>query len=249
MPKPTEIRVYDPSTRRSWYLDTANPSAEHMTLEQIGHGLRSLQRFGGYTTGPLPVDEHCVRVGRFAEAIVASDDLCSALLGTSKPRPNMAAVRLAGLLHDAPEAITGYGDVLRPAKTPEVSAAEDRAMEAILDLVVSSPTFGPSRGTSVSIGAGRLDPGRADQETQDRIRKMLTECACVVHTADDLALYYEALLWSPGAEGWVARVPERHFPSHMIPSLNATMLPLVDVQGAEWATEVHVAVNELSRNL
>lgn len=144
-------------------------------------------------------------------------------------------VRLAGLLHDAPEAITGYGDVLRPAKTPEVTAAEERAMSAILDLVVSSPTFS-------SMGL----PGEA---TRSEIREMLTGCETVVHAADDLALYYEALLWSPGAPDWVTRVPLRHFPESLLPTLNATLLPLMDVDGADWADEVRAAMGDLSRHV
>jgi hypothetical protein len=67
-----------------------------------------------------------MRVGRFARALVTDGIPCVPALA-------IACADLAGLIHDAPEAMTGLGDVLRPAKTDGHRETEARAYAAVVD--------------------------------------------------------------------------------------------------------------------
>jgi 5'-deoxynucleotidase YfbR-like HD superfamily hydrolase len=221
----TSILVHDPETSRSWYLDTAAPTRDSITLGQLGLGLESIKRFGGYTTRPITVAEHSLRVGRFARTLVSvhSPDWTPLLA---------AAADLAGLIHDTPEAMTGLGDVLRPAKTDGHRETEARAYAAVVDHIVHA-LHRARTGTPLLSGAEVFD-WRAD-----RIRQALAAAAVVVHTADNLALYYEAMLWQPGARDWAP-----HVVSDPIPDV---LLPLVWPRAGEsWAASVRAACNEVA---
>jgi hypothetical protein len=221
----TSILVHDPETSRNWYLDTAAPTRDSITLGQLGFGLESIKRFGGYTTRPITVAEHCMRVGRFARALVTDGIPCVPALA-------IACADLAGLIHAAPEAMTGLGDVLRPAKTDGHRETEARAYAAVVDHLVCLYMHGEVRAPLLS-GAEVFD-GRAD-----RIRQALAAVADVVHTADNLALYYEAMLWHPGARDWAPTVASDPMPD--------VLLPLVWPRAGEsWAAAVRAACNEVA---
>lgn len=82
-------------------LDLLNPSALDIEISDIAHGLARVARWNGQTTGThaFSVAQHCLLV----EKLVG--DL----------RPNLAKpLRLAALLHDAPEYV--IGDLISPFK-------------------------------------------------------------------------------------------------------------------------------------
>jgi hypothetical protein len=213
----TSILVHDPETGRSWYLDTAAPTRTAITLGQLGCGTEAIKRFGGYTTRPITVSEHCMRVGRFTRALVTE-------FSADASPMTVAAAGLAGLIHDAPEAITGRGDVLRPAKTDADREAEERAYAAIVDHL-----FGPT-GPHLWF---------LDQRHTDLVRQALADVADVVHLADNLALYYEAMLWQPGARDWV--------PALIADPMPDIMMPLIWPRAGEcWAAEVRATCAELA---
>jgi 5'-deoxynucleotidase YfbR-like HD superfamily hydrolase len=221
-PTPTSILVRDPETNRSWYLDTAAPTADMVTLGQLGCGLESIRRFCGYTTRPITVAEHSMRVGRFARAL-AESTADTELVYMPGSRLRLAAADLVGLIHDTPEAITGRGDVLRPAKTDADREAEARAYAAIVEHLFSP--LGP---------LWHLSP-----TGMDRVRQALADVAEVVHTADNLALYYEAMLWQPGAADWVPAVVRDPLPD--------VMLPLVwPREGERWSDAVRSTCAEVA---
>lgn len=211
----TSILVHDPDTARSWYLDTAAPTREMVTLAQLGLGMESIRRFGGYTTRPITVAEHCMRVGRIARALVSEFDARATPL-------TIACADLAGLIHDAPEAITGLGDVLRPAKTDAHREAEERALEVIVGHLYVMHL-----------------PGYPARYNLSDFRRILADVADVVHTADNLALYYEAMLWQPCARDWAPKVVADPMPD--------VLLPLVwPRKGEHWSRIVAQACSEVA---
>ncbi len=115
-----------PRKARAWQrmlsgrrLDLLDPSALDVEIEDIAHGLSRVARWNGQTSGEwsYSVAQHCLLVedlvGRFKP---------------SAPRP----LRLAALLHDAPEYV--IGDLITPFKAAvglDYKALEDRLMGAI----------------------------------------------------------------------------------------------------------------------
>jgi 5'-deoxynucleotidase YfbR-like HD superfamily hydrolase len=99
-------------------LDLLNPSPEDIELDDIAHGLARMARWNGQTIGTsiFSVAQHSLLV----EAIVCS-------MGFSDRE-----VRLAALLHDAPEYV--IGDMISPFKATiggEYKAVEHRLLAAI----------------------------------------------------------------------------------------------------------------------
>jgi hypothetical protein len=89
------------------------PTPESISIDAIAYGLARIYRFGGQTSQAYSVAEHCVRVSR-----LLPDRL-----------------KLAGLLHDAHEALSGFGDVASPVKklAPVVKEIEGRIDRAIAE--------------------------------------------------------------------------------------------------------------------
>ena len=100
-------------------LDLINPSPMDIEIEDIAHGLARVARWNGQTSGAhaFSVAEHCVLV----------ESLCLRL------RPSLSArIRLAALLHDAPEYV--IGDMISPFKAilgDDYKAVETRLEQAI----------------------------------------------------------------------------------------------------------------------
>lgn len=82
-------------------LDLLNPSPLDIEIEDIAHGLARVARWNGQTVGPhaFSVAQHCLLVER--------------LVGDLRPRI-ARPLRLAALLHDAPEYVVG--DLISPFK-------------------------------------------------------------------------------------------------------------------------------------
>jgi hypothetical protein len=83
-------------------LDLADPSPLDIEIEDIAHGLARVARWNGQTTG-----EHAFSVAEHSLLVV---DLLDALSGGKAS----AELRLAALLHDAPEYV--IGDMISPFK-------------------------------------------------------------------------------------------------------------------------------------
>ena len=83
-------------------LDLLDPSPDDIEIGDIAHGLARVARWNGQTTGghAFSVAQHCLVV----EAIVAA-------AAPDQPR----TLRLAALLHDAPEYV--IGDLISPFKS------------------------------------------------------------------------------------------------------------------------------------
>jgi len=232
----TSILVYDPETGRSWYLDTSDLRPEALTLGQLSHGLAAINRFGGYTVRPITVAEHSLRVGRFARALTSRScgDAFRSLPADAFAERAEAAARaalmpvvaeLAGQIHDTPECITGRGDVLRPAKTDADRESEARAYAVVVDHIVSR-MWDPGLSQSIAEKRGK--------DTRD----LLASVAEIVHQADNLALYYESMLWQPVAEDWAPKVITDPMPD--------LLLPLVWPRPREdWAAEVRSTCAEI----
>jgi 5'-deoxynucleotidase YfbR-like HD superfamily hydrolase len=82
-------------------LDLLNPSPLDIEISDIAHGLARVARWNGQTLGPhaFSVAQHCLLVEQ--------------LVGALKPRLAQP-LRLAALLHDAPEYV--IGDLISPFK-------------------------------------------------------------------------------------------------------------------------------------
>lgn len=93
--------------KRFWPLA---PRAEDVDIRDIAHALSMKCRYGGHCSGFYSVAEHSVHVYRHTRL-------------------------LAGLLHDAPEAYSPFGDVPRPIKAhvPWVAEIEDRLDRVIAE--------------------------------------------------------------------------------------------------------------------
>jgi hypothetical protein len=98
-----------------------SPRPEEVFIESIAHGLSNICRYSGAGNRSYSVAEHSTLIARYLASRYAPE------------------VALAGLLHDAPEALSGFGDVGRPVKdkAPIISATED----GIYRLAVA-PRFG-----------------------------------------------------------------------------------------------------------
>lgn len=106
-------------TGRFWMTD---PRPEDFVIEDVAHGLANICRYTGACHRRLSVAEHSVHITRWVKAQGGSIE-----------------EQLCALLHDAPEALSGFGDVSRPAKqlAPIIKATE----ENIWRLAVA-PKFG-----------------------------------------------------------------------------------------------------------
>lgn len=96
-------------------LDLLNPSPLDVEIEDIAHGLARVARWNGQTVGDhaFSVAEHCLLVETIAGAL----------------SPNLdRSMRLAALLHDAPEYV--IGDLISPFKA--ALSLDYRAFEARL---------------------------------------------------------------------------------------------------------------------
>jgi 5'-deoxynucleotidase YfbR-like HD superfamily hydrolase len=100
-------------------LDLLDPSPLDVEIEDIAHGLARVARWNGQTKGEhaFSVAQHCVLVERLV----------------SEVRPGLAReMRLAALLHDAPEYV--IGDLISPFKVAigiDYKALENKLQEAI----------------------------------------------------------------------------------------------------------------------
>ena len=155
------------------YFDYLAPDPAVITLDVLGVGLERMVRFNGQTTRAITAAEHSLRVRRLARAIAPAD----------APGEWLLDVVLASLLHDAHEPLVPWGDCLRPGKTPEMRAAEERVDEAILLALLPGRAYADPHAPTPWC---RFD---------DDVRE-------VVKAADTIALYFEALLWQPGAVDW-----------------------------------------------
>lgn len=100
-------------------LDLLDPSPLDVEIEDIAHGLSRVARWNGQTSGAwsFSVAQHCLLV----ENLVGR-------LKTGAPRP----LRLAALLHDAPEYV--IGDLITPFKAAvgfDYKELEERLLRAI----------------------------------------------------------------------------------------------------------------------
>ena len=120
--KPTS----DSNSPRAWQrmlsgrrLDLLNPSPLDIEISDIAHGLARVARWNGQTSGPhaFSVAQHCLLVEVLTTAL----------------KPRLArSMRLAALLHDAPEYV--IGDLISPFKAAvglDYKAFELKLLEAI----------------------------------------------------------------------------------------------------------------------
>lgn len=93
------------------YLNVFDPDPEHISIEDIAHGLSHVPRFAGQTQKVINVAEHSINVCHMVEDEFA----------------------LEALLHDASEAY--LMDIPKPIKNrlPDYVAVEHRLMKAISD--------------------------------------------------------------------------------------------------------------------
>jgi len=101
-------------------LDLLDPSPLDIEIADIAHGLARVARWNGQTSGAhiFSVAQHTL--------------LVEAVMRAQNPRPD-ARVRLAALLHDAPEYV--IGDMISPFKAvigDAYKAVENRILAAIL---------------------------------------------------------------------------------------------------------------------
>lgn len=97
------------------------PKPEDVDIRDIAHGLANICRYTGACETRYSVAEHSILIARWLLPRFGSE------------------TALAGLLHDAPEALSGFGDVARPSKlhAPIIKQTEN----AIWELAVA-PAFG-----------------------------------------------------------------------------------------------------------
>ncbi len=110
-------------TGRFWPFD---PRPEDVDINHIAHSLAMSCRYTGACRRFYSTAEHSVHIAQWLTA-----------------RGFHPIVALAGLLHDAPETLSGFGDTARPSKVkaPIIKETEER----IWDLAVA-PAFGLADG-------------------------------------------------------------------------------------------------------
>jgi len=91
-------------------FEPSNPKPEDISIEVIAKALSHICRFGGHTNRFYSVAEHSIHV-----ANLLPDEL-----------------KIYGLLHDAHEAYTGYGDICSPVKPTSLGV-----VERIIDLAIA----------------------------------------------------------------------------------------------------------------
>lgn len=92
------------------YLDYRNLNPMNLRPAMLAHGMAGVVRFKGFTSRPIPLTEHSLRVGRFAAELAAPG--------------SKSVARFWGLLHDTHEVLTPWGDCPSPWKTEEMKAIE-----------------------------------------------------------------------------------------------------------------------------
>lgn len=109
--------VLDSRVDRGPYIGThtgrfymTDPRPEDFCIEDVAHGLSRICRYTGACDQHLSVAEHSVHISDW-------------LLDTE----GCKRLALIGLMHDAPEALSGFGDVSRPSKglAPIIKEIED----------------------------------------------------------------------------------------------------------------------------
>lgn len=98
-----------------------DPRPDEVRIKDIAHGLSRICRYTGAVKEFYSVAEHSVHIARW-------------LLKHYGP-----VIALQGLLHDSPEALSGFGDVARPAKQRALVIKETE--ERIYTLAIA-PAFG-----------------------------------------------------------------------------------------------------------
>lgn len=201
-PGPGAILVNEPSGSYG-YLDYRKLEPIQLRPAMLARGMASIIRFKGFTTRPIPVTEHSMRVARFAAELAAYG--------------SREVAYLWGLLHDAHEVLTPWGDCPSPWKTDEM-----RKVEAGIDPLIWE-AMRVHRVTPWAIA----DFGVA----------VTPEIHEVVKRADMAALYYEAMLWQPGGADWVK-------PTADVDCLLPLVFPET---GEDWLTAVKHAGAGLAR--
>jgi hypothetical protein len=186
--EPTTFSLFD-GTPFDPYADPVQ--TEGITLEILARGLERTFRFRGQTRRPISVAEHLVRQCRLTSILVGYPDHHTLVLA---------------LLDDAHEALTPWGDVPTPCKTPWMRAVERRIDAAIFRALEIDPAW---RGEVIANGRTRGE---------------------VVKLADELALYFEALIWGPvNAPEWAGDCVSSW---DGVPPI-ARLYPALDAQG-DW---------------
>ncbi len=106
-------------------LDLLNPDAADIEIEDIAHGLARVARWNGQTKG-----DHAFSVAQHSLLVEEITGQLLATAPTSALPPN--ALRLASLLHDAPEYVVG--DLISPFKAAigyDYKAFELRLLNAV----------------------------------------------------------------------------------------------------------------------
>lgn len=87
-----------------------DPRPDDFTIDDVAHGLSNICRYTGACHRRYSVAEHSVLITRWVRKHGGSYE-----------------EQLSALLHDAPEALSGFGDVARPAKqlAPIIKATEE----------------------------------------------------------------------------------------------------------------------------
>lgn len=141
-----------------------SPRASEVDIRAIAHSLARLCRYTGHGSKFYSVAEHSVHVADW-----------------QLPRHG-ARVALAGLLHDAPEALSGFGDVARPSKQRAPIIKETEA--AIWNAVAAAFCLSPILPDEVHEADSRI--------IADEMRQNLD----YVHDADPLGVTLQ--FWDPG---------------------------------------------------
>jgi 5'-deoxynucleotidase YfbR-like HD superfamily hydrolase len=124
-------------------LDLLDPSPLDIEIADIAHGLARLARWNGQTDGPyaFSVAQHCLLVERLAADL----------------RPGLGfPIRLAALLHDAPEYV--IGDLISPFKAAvgiDYKDFENRLLAAI-HIRFGLPPLLPAEATALIKQADRV---------------------------------------------------------------------------------------------
>ena len=108
---------------------------------------------------------------------------------------------LAGLRHDDHEALVPWGDCLSPGKTEDMRVTEAWVSEVILEKMARQAGLSPL------------------------MVRAIEDCSGLVHVADKVALYFETMLWQPGASAWAGEVLESTRLDPMM--VHRELLPLV----------------------
>jgi uncharacterized protein len=106
-------------------LDLLNPDAADIEIEDIAHGLARVARWNGQTKG-----EHAFSVAQ--HSLLVEEITARLLAATPMSTIPLSALRLAALLHDAPEYVVG--DLISPFKAAigyDYKAFELRLLNAV----------------------------------------------------------------------------------------------------------------------